>query len=113
MPKKRKPSYLLHRPSGQARCRIVGRDHYLGEYGSDESKQRYEQIVSDWLGGQDPKRSLLSPLTTSHFHFAIGARNTTAGRTEPPAANSKTCEMHWNRELPSASSVGRQTWKRG
>ncbi|MSR58606.1 MAG: site-specific integrase [Planctomycetaceae bacterium] len=56
----KRPSYLLHRPTGQARVRIRGRDHYLGKYGSAESKQRYEQIVGDWLAGQDPKRSLLT-----------------------------------------------------
>lgn len=60
MPKNRKPSYLLHRPTGQARVRFGGRDHYLGEYGGTESKQRYEKIVADWLGGQDPRFSLLT-----------------------------------------------------
>jgi integrase len=59
MPTKSKPSYLLHRATGQARVRIGGKDHYLGEYGSGESKQRYEQIIADWLTGQDPRRSLL------------------------------------------------------
>lgn len=50
MPKTaKKPSYLLHAPSGQARVRIAGRDHYLGEYGSAESKQRYDDLVADWL----------------------------------------------------------------
>lgn len=34
MPKKRKPSYLLHKPTGQARARIDGHDHYLGECGT-------------------------------------------------------------------------------
>lgn len=28
MPKKRKPSYLCHKPTGQARVRIDGKDHY-------------------------------------------------------------------------------------
>jgi integrase len=60
MPRKSKPSYLLHRPTGQARVRLGGKDHYLGEFGSDESKQRYEKIISDWLGGQDPSRSMLT-----------------------------------------------------
>ena len=32
-------------PTGQARVRIDGRDHYLGPHGSEESKQKYEQIV--------------------------------------------------------------------
>jgi hypothetical protein len=37
MSKKRKPSYLLHKATGQARVRIDGKDEYLGEYGSLES----------------------------------------------------------------------------
>jgi len=40
MPKKRKPSYLLHKPTGQARVRIDGHDNYLGEYGTPESLAR-------------------------------------------------------------------------
>ena len=49
MPKKRKPSYLLHRPSGRARCRIDGQDHYLGEFGSTESRLRYDDLVAEWF----------------------------------------------------------------
>lgn len=46
MPRARSvPSYGLHRPTGQARVRINGKDHYLGPHGSEESRQRYEQIV--------------------------------------------------------------------
>lgn len=41
------PSYLFHRPTGQARVRWQGRDHYLGMYGSPESKRRYAQIVAE------------------------------------------------------------------
>ena len=47
--KKRKPSYLLHKATGQARVRIDGRDVYLGTYGSPESRQRYDDIVCEWL----------------------------------------------------------------
>ena len=39
------PSYLHHAPSGQARVRINGKDHYLGPYGSDESKAEYDRLV--------------------------------------------------------------------
>ncbi len=45
----RRPSYLLHRQSGNARTKINGRLIYLGRYGSPESKQKYEALVSDWL----------------------------------------------------------------
>jgi integrase len=39
------PAYCLHKPTGQARVRIDGRDHYLGPHGSEESKRKYEQFV--------------------------------------------------------------------
>lgn len=39
------PSYGLHRPTGQARVRIGGQDHYLGPHGSDESRRKYETLV--------------------------------------------------------------------
>jgi len=46
---KRKPSYLLHKSTGQARVRIDGKDHYLGEYGSPESRERYDDLVAEWF----------------------------------------------------------------
>lgn len=49
MPNKRKPSYWLHKPTGQARVRIDGKDIYLGEYGSQESRDRYDALILDWL----------------------------------------------------------------
>jgi len=52
MPNK-KPAYLLHKPSGQARVRINGKDHYLGEFGSPESKERYDDLIAKWLVKQD------------------------------------------------------------
>jgi integrase len=39
------PAYGLHRPTGQARVRINGRDIYLGRHGSEESKVEYEKLV--------------------------------------------------------------------
>jgi integrase len=42
----RLPKYSLHRASGQAKVRYQKRDHYLGPYGSDESKKRYAEFVA-------------------------------------------------------------------
>ncbi len=52
--KKKLPSYLLHKPTGQARVRIDGRDHYLGEYVSDQSRVRYGTLVARIASGQLP-----------------------------------------------------------
>lgn len=49
MPRRRKPAYLLHKASGQARVRIDGHDHYLGVYGSPESYEKYDELVTRWL----------------------------------------------------------------
>lgn len=49
MPKKRKPSYLLHKPTGQSRIRIDGKDIYLGPYDSPESRERYDDLISEWI----------------------------------------------------------------
>ena len=49
MPKKRKPSYSLHKPTGQARVRIDGRSYYLGKYGTPESRERYEGLIAEWF----------------------------------------------------------------
>jgi len=48
---RRKPSYLLHKSTGQARVRINGQDHYLGTYGSPESRARYAELVEAWFEG--------------------------------------------------------------
>jgi hypothetical protein len=46
----RTPSYCLHKASGQAVVRIDGVDHYLGKYGSPESKAEYDRLIAEWLG---------------------------------------------------------------
>ncbi len=49
----RRPSYLLHHSSGQARVVIDGKTHYLGQYGSPISRERYDDLIADWLNRQD------------------------------------------------------------
>ncbi len=43
------PAYVHHKPSGQARVRINGKDHYLGVYGSSESKLEYDNLIARYL----------------------------------------------------------------
>ena len=40
------PSYSLHKPTGRARVRYLGHDYYLGEYGTDESRRKYGELIS-------------------------------------------------------------------
>lgn len=49
---RKKPAYLLHKSSGQARVRIGSKDHYLGVYGSAESRERYDDLVREWFAKQ-------------------------------------------------------------
>lgn len=49
MQAKRRPRYLLHKPSGQARVILNGKHHYLGAYDSHESHERYEQLIAEWI----------------------------------------------------------------
>ena len=49
--KKQQPKYALHKATGQARVRINGKSIYLGEYGSEESRRRYDEIVTEYMKG--------------------------------------------------------------
>lgn len=39
------PKYSLHKPSGQARVIIGGKHHYLGKFGSPESRNKYAALI--------------------------------------------------------------------
>jgi hypothetical protein len=51
MPKRsnRLPKYRLHKSSGQAVVTLNDFDHYLGDHGTEESKQAYQRNVTEWL----------------------------------------------------------------
>ncbi|HET6425607.1 MAG TPA: hypothetical protein VFG20_18100, partial [Planctomycetaceae bacterium] len=83
-PKSLVPSYLLHKPSGQARVRLNGKDHYLGPYGSEDSRRRYGELIANYAagkpvdpfvpaGGGDASASLsVSELLLAFLDFAEG-----------------------------------------
>lgn len=45
------PSYCLHKASGQAIVTLNGHSHYLGKYGTPESRAEYDAIIARWLAG--------------------------------------------------------------
>src|SRR5947209_2698939 len=45
----RTPSYCLHKATGQAVVRINGKDHYLGKFGTQESRDAYDRLIAEWL----------------------------------------------------------------
>ncbi len=69
------PAYTLHKPTGQARVRIRGKDHYLGAFDSPESRSRYEKIIADWrLDSEetDPLTTTLDNLALHYLRFVDG-----------------------------------------
>ena len=47
------PAYTLHTPSGQARVRINGKDHYLGPHKSEASRKKYDRLIAKYLADDD------------------------------------------------------------
>ena len=45
------PRPRLHRPSGQARVRVAGRDVWLGKWGSPEAADKHRQLLAAWATG--------------------------------------------------------------
>jgi integrase len=43
------PKYRRHKASGRAVVTLRGKDYYLGAYGSDESKAKYERLIAEYL----------------------------------------------------------------
>ncbi len=42
------PKYCLHKPSGRAFITLGGRRRYIGKHGTDESWERYHQLILEW-----------------------------------------------------------------
>ena len=45
----REPGYCLHKPTGKAYVKLGSKVHYLGVYGSDESREKYNRLKAEWL----------------------------------------------------------------
>ena len=59
---KREPGYCLHKPTGQAYVNLGGKVIYLGKHGSDESREAYNRVKSEWLLNRHSEK--FSPNTT-------------------------------------------------
>jgi integrase len=50
-------TYRLHKPSNQAVVTIQGRTHYLGTYGSPESRAEYDRLISEHVASSRNKHA--------------------------------------------------------
>lgn len=77
------PSYRLHKPTGRGVVRLNGRDIYLGEHGTPESKERYRQVIAEWLANnrqlvarrelvESPQAVSVAELLLAYLEFAEG-----------------------------------------
>ena len=48
-PKKLKPDYCEDKASGRAYVGINGQKKYLGEYGTQASRDEYDRLVGEWI----------------------------------------------------------------
>ena len=68
------PRIVLHKASGLARCRVQGKDHYLGRYGSPEAAAAYARLLDDLAAGQLPRAGKAGPLTVAQLVASWQAR---------------------------------------
>ncbi len=55
------PKYRHYKPKNLAVVRIHGHDHYLGPYGSEESRERYRRLVAALFAGRPPETDPTPP----------------------------------------------------
>jgi integrase len=49
-PKTKEPKYCQHKRSGHAFVTIDGKEHWLGPYGSQDSRDKYARKIGEWIG---------------------------------------------------------------
>ena len=67
------PSYRLHKPSGLAVVTAGGKDHYLGKYGSTESREAYGRLIGRYASGSpvETSKPAASSLTVAELVLAF------------------------------------------
>jgi hypothetical protein len=53
------PKYRHQKSRGLAVVRLNGKDHYLGKYGTVESRQAYDRLIAHWLASN---RQIIEPI---------------------------------------------------
>ena len=74
----RTPSYRRHKPTGQAIVSLSGKIFYLGLYGTEASKKKYDRLIAEWLanGRRLPRTAeqglTVGELVLRYWDFAHG-----------------------------------------
>lgn len=76
MPSRKIPAYRHQKARNLAVVRIGGKDVYLGEYNSPESKAKYERLIAEWLQShhQSPEAGAnitVCELMAAYLSFAV------------------------------------------
>jgi integrase len=129
---KKLPSYRLHKASNQAITRIAGRTYYLGEFGSEESKNKFNQLVASYLtdpnfgiekGRQSIAEAVIAYLKHAEVYYRagsefVGMRDSCKPLVELFAsvhlsdfgiAQFKSCRQYWIDRKCSRQYVNKQT----
>jgi hypothetical protein len=77
------PSYRLYKRTGQAVVTLDGHDHYLGPYGSPESRKAYNRLIEAWLARQEQ-------MPAGSRRPACRAARRPAGRVRLPARRGRS-----------------------
>lgn len=57
----REPGYCLHKPSGRAYVNLGGKVFYLGDYGSEDSHEKYAKLKAEWRIGKNTPKFVSDP----------------------------------------------------
>jgi len=94
MPKKGLPGYLKHKKSNQAFCKIGGKFIYLGRYNSKISRERYEEVIAEYLANDKklPQKKDQNDTTIAELAIAFLEH----AEEYYPAKNGKTSSGFWH-----------------
>jgi hypothetical protein len=73
--KRQLPKYCLHKSSGRAFVRLVGKMHYLGKYGSKASRREYDRLIAEFIANGrndtlDPDEITVEQLAQKFLNYA-------------------------------------------
>jgi len=90
------PKYSLHRATGQAKVRVNGTDHYLGAYGSDDSRARYDKLMAESFGGATTTRAAITvdELCLQYLAYAEVYYRDAAGNPTSEVASLRSAMRH-------------------